>query len=222
MTRASRPRRTASSLHGFTLMELMVVCVIIGVALLFVPVNFETFGARSRLSSAANTLLAQLTATREQATMDGYESRLEIGYFPYGDAKRVGVRFWYTNVPPKGAEKAVEDEDRARERATSRAEDRQWLTSSWKAFPEGVKVAGISLEAGQWEKLSEGERTFQIRYQPDGSVERGFAVRLESEDIETKQEARTLTVLVNPLTAEAASYEGFQELPRQRESSEFK
>lgn len=215
------PPPTAAS-RGFTLLELMVVCAIVGVALLFVPVSFETFGARSRLSSAANTLLAQLTATRELATMDGYESRLEIGHFPTVEGKRVGVRFWYTNVPPKGAAKTFEDEDASKERATSRAEDRQWLVSDWRPFPEGIKVAGISLEAGQWEKLSEGEQTFQIRYQPDGSVERGFAVRLESVDLDVKQEARTLTVVVNPLTAEAASYEGFQELPRQREAHEFR
>ena len=36
-----------------------------------------------------------------------------------------------------------------------------------------------------------------------------------------KTEFRTVTVVVNPLTAEAASYEGLRELPRQREAHEF-
>lgn len=218
-----RPPHRARLSDGFTLIELMAVCLIIGLALLLVPSNFSTFGSRSRLSSAANTLLAQMVATREQSTMDGYEARLELGTIPgEGKQKRTGVRIWYTNVPAKGAQLQSKDEDVSRERATSRAEDRQWLTSGWKELPDGIRVSGVSLSAGQWEKLSEGSTTFQVRYLPDGSVDRGFAIRLEAEDLDVKTEFRTLTIVVNPLTAEAASYEGFRELSKQRDPHEFR
>lgn len=220
--RRRRPHRPAPA-RGFTLLELMAVCLIIGMALLLIPSNFNMFGSRSRLSSAANTLLSQLVAAREQATMDGYEARLEIGTIPSKDGeKRTGVRFWYTNVPAKGTRMLDEDEDVARERSTSRAEDRQWLTSGWKELPDSVRVSGVSLAAGQWDKLTDSSATFQVRYLPDGSVDRGFAIRLEAEDLEVKTEYRTITIVVNPLTAEAASYEGFRELPRQREPHEFR
>jgi prepilin-type N-terminal cleavage/methylation domain-containing protein len=208
---------------GFTLLELLVVCAIVGVALALVPVGFGTFGARSRLTSSANTILAQLTATREQATMDGFEARLEIGLFKDHESKRqFGTRFWYTNLPAKGTQKLIEDSDHGRERATSRAKDRQWMVSEWNALPAGIEVSGVSLEAGQWQKVGEGEQSFHVKYFADGTVERGFAVRLESTDLEVKPEFRTVTVLVNALTSEAFSYEGLKEMPRQKGSDEFR
>jgi type II secretory pathway pseudopilin PulG len=207
---------------AFTLLEMLVVCAILGAALLLAPSSFNTFGARSRLSSASNNLLSELGAIREQATIDGFETRLEIGSYRETDGvRRQGTRFWYTNVPAKSTEGTQEQRDRAKERQTSRAQDRQWQVSSWKELPEGVVIAGVSLEAGRWEKVGDGDRTFQARYFPDGSIEHGFGVRYECMDIDTKPEFRTVTVLVNALTAEPASYEGLQELPRQRDASEF-
>jgi prepilin-type N-terminal cleavage/methylation domain-containing protein len=209
---------------GFTLLELLVVCAIVGGTLILVPVYFGSFGARSRLSSAANSMLSKLAAVKEQAMNDGYESRLEIGTYRERDGtRRVGTRFWFTNLPAKGTSKLLEeDSDKQRERVTSRAQDRQWMVSEWHAIPEGVVVPGVSIEAGQWEKLGEGDRSFQVRYFADGSVERAVAIRLESEDLEVKSEYRTVTVMVNALSSEAASYEGFKELPRHRDASEFR
>jgi prepilin-type N-terminal cleavage/methylation domain-containing protein len=213
-------RRTSG---GFTLLELLVVCAIVGVTLALVPVAFGTFGARSRLSSSANTILAQLTATREQATMDGFEARLEIGIYKDHESKRqFATRFWYSNLPAKGTNKLVEDSDRQRDRATSRAKDRQWMVSEWNPLPSGIEVSGISLEAGQWQKVGEGEQSFHVKYYADGTVERGFAVRLESTDLEVRPEFRTVTVVVNALTSEAFSYEGLKEMPRQKGSDEFR
>lgn len=200
----------------------MVVCAIVGAVLLLVPPSFDTFGARGKLLSSANKLLSELTAAREQAILDGYEARLEIGSFEEGGGKTWGTRFWFTSIPAKGTLGDEEARDESRERATSRAEERQWLTSSWAAFPDGIVVSGVSLEAGVWEKLGEGDRTFTVRFFPDGAVERGFGIRVESQDLEVRQEERTVTVTCNPLTAEPGSYEGLRELPKQREASEFR
>ncbi|MFM8385637.1 MAG: Tfp pilus assembly protein FimT/FimU [Planctomycetia bacterium] len=218
-SRRSEPLRSA---QGFTLIELMVVCAIVGATLLLVPPSFDTFGARGKLSSAGNKLMAELTAMREQAILDGYEARLEIGRFAAGRTKEWGTRFWFTSVPAKGASGGEEQAESARERATSRAEERQWLNSQWAALPDGVAIAGVSLEAGQWEKLGEGERTFIVRFFPDGSVERGFGIRLESTELEVRQEERTVTVTMNPLTSEPSSHEGLRELPRQKDAGEFR
>jgi prepilin-type N-terminal cleavage/methylation domain-containing protein len=209
---------------GFTLLELLVVCAIVGGTLILVPVSFGSFGARSRLSSAANSMLAQLGAIRERAMMDGYEARLEIASYRENDGtRRLGSRFWFTNLPAKGTAKLEEEgSERQRERATSRAKDREWMVSEWSPLPDGILVTGISIEAGQWEKIGEGERAFQVKFFADGGVERAVAVRLESQDLEVKPEFRTVTVMVNALTAEAASYEGFRELPKQRDASEFR
>lgn len=222
MARASGGPRPAPSARGFTLLEMMVVCAILGAVLLLVPVTFDTFGARSRLSSGANSILSRLTGAREQATIDGFEARLEIGnYVDEGGGHHVGTRFWFTNLPAKGTQGNPDDRERQHERVTSRAQERQWLTTSWQPLPSGVTVSGVSLEAGQWERIGEGERTFQVHYFPDGGVDRGFGVRLECTDIDSRPEDRTVTILVNALTAEAASYEGYRELPRQRDASEF-
>ena len=207
---------------GFTLLEMLVVCAILGAALLLAPMSFNTFGARSRLSSASNTLLSELGAIKEQATIDGFEARLEIGSYRLADGvRRHGTRFWYTNVPAKSTQGAQQDRERASERQTSRAQDRQWLVSDWKELPEGVEIAGISLEAGRWERVGDGDRTFQARYFPDGSVEHGFAVRYECMDLDVRTEHRTVTILVNALTAEPVSHEGLHELPKQRDAHEF-
>lgn len=209
--------------QGFTLIELMVVCAIVGVALLIVPPSFDTFGARGRLTSSTNKLLSEITAAREQAVLDGYEARWEIGRFPNDEGERAwGTRFWFTNVPAKGTQGEEGQRDVAKERATSRAEERQWLNSAWHALPDGVIVSGISLEAGHWEKLGEGDKTFQVRFFPDGGVERGFGVRLESQDLDVRVDERSVTVLINPLTSEPSSHEGLRELTKQRDASEFK
>jgi prepilin-type N-terminal cleavage/methylation domain-containing protein len=209
---------------GFTLLELLVVCAIVGGTLILVPVYFGSFGARSRLSSSANTLLSMLAAAREQAMIDGYEARLEIAPYREKDGtRRLGMRFWYTNLPAKGTAKLDEENsDRQRERVTSRAKDRQWMFSEWRTLPEGIVVPGVSIEAGQWDKLGEGERSFQVKFLADGSVERAVAIRLENEDLDVRPEYRTVTVMVNALSAEAASYEGLKELPRQRDAGEFR
>ena len=53
--------------RGFTLLELMAVMVIIGFLLYLLPPRMDTYGDRSRLESAANTLISAFTAVRETA-----------------------------------------------------------------------------------------------------------------------------------------------------------
>lgn len=208
--------------RGFTMIEMMVVTAIVGVALLLVPPNFDTFGARGRLSAGANKLLSELTAVKEQATMDGYEARLEIGlYEDEKGEKQVGTRIWFTSVPAKGTEGSERDREQNRERATSRAEERQWMSTEWSPFPEGVIVSGVSTETNSWDKVGEGERTFQVRFFPDGGVDRPVGVRVECKDLDVRTDDRTVTILLNALTSEPTSAEGLAEIPRQRDASEF-
>lgn len=216
------PRSRRPAARGFTMLEMMVVCAILGAVLLLVPVSFDGFGARARLSTGANTILSKLTASRERATLDGFEARLEIGTYADEQGERhVGTRFWYTNLPAKSTQGNPDQREQQEQRVTSRAQERQWLVSTWQPLPDGVVVSGVSLEAGHWEKIGEGDRTFQVHYFPDGAVDRGVGVRLECLDIDARPEDRSVTILVNALTAEASSYDGFKELPRQRDAHEF-
>lgn len=154
--------------------------------------------------------------------MDGYEARLEIGrYSDETGEKQVGTRIWFTSIPAKGTEGSEQDREESRERATSRAEERQWLSTPWNPFPDGVIVAGVSNETNSWDKVGEGDRTFMIRFFPDGGVDRPVGVRVECVDLNVRTEDRTVTILLNALTSEPVSIEGLAEIPRQRDASEF-
>ena len=67
----SAPLRRASEAaggRGFTLIEVMAVMALLGILLFFIPPNLDSFGDRSRLESAANSVSSLLTAAREIAT----------------------------------------------------------------------------------------------------------------------------------------------------------
>ena len=77
----------------------------------------------------------------------------------------------------------------------------------WHDLSGGVVYTGVSERFGQWKKLPGTGRT-QSASRPDGGVEKGFAIRLLSEDLErrSRRRMRTITIMVNPLTAEAAHH----------------
>jgi hypothetical protein len=203
---------------------MMVVVAVLGTLLLLVPANMSGFGARSRLESAANTIVALLGNTRGKAIQDGFEVRVEFGAWSDEDGKHEGHRIFFTNVPPtRSGEGHVPEEDveqHRRDMEEQRRRERQWLHTTWTPLPKGVRIVGYSEEAKRWEKLSDTQ-PYSISYLPDGSVQKAFALRLESADLDVKKEARTVTVLVNGLTAAATALDGMAELPEKRESRDF-
>ena len=216
---ASRVEPTRSGPPGFTLIELMVVVTILMGVLALVPVNLHLWGARSRLENAANTLVAVVSASRSQAILDGYPVRLELGKFTEEDGEvRYGHRWVITNMPAERSELLQGDGNTDDE--SPRPQEREWVTTYWTELPRGVVISGISERGESWAEPSDDE-PYSVEFGPDGSVERGFAVRLEAEDLEVDKEDRTITILVNALTAEAGSHDGYMEVPKQREEHEF-
>ena len=78
----------------------------------------------------------------------------------------------------------------------------------------------MSEEAGRWQKVGDQE-PFVIRFFPDGTAQKAVAVRVESNELDVRRENRTMTVLLNGLTAEASVETGDAELPQKREAREF-
>jgi prepilin-type N-terminal cleavage/methylation domain-containing protein len=213
-------RRASSSPAGFTLLELMVVVVILGAALLLVPPNLFSFGARSRLENAANTLVSAIANAREQAILDGHSVMLELGIVKKASGEVVqGHRFVFTSLPAEHSK--LLDDGRARDDDSAhRPKEDEWLDTDWHLLPEGVTFAGVSQEEGQWEPLRE-DKPYAVIFGADGRVEAGVAIRVENGEMDVKKENRTITVIVNPLTAEATAAEGLGELPPQRDGNEF-
>lgn len=218
--RSARRRRPASAAEvGFTLIELMVVVAILGGILALVPMNLYRFGARSRLENAANTLVAVVSASRSQAILDGYPVKLEIAaYRDDAGETHYGHRWVVTSLPAERSD--LLNADGQAEEDSSRSQEREWITTYWTDLPKGVTVSGVSELGESWAELRD-DVPYSVTFGPDGGVEKGFAVRLEADDLEVSKEMRTITIVVNPLTAEAASYDGYREIPKQREEHEF-
>lgn len=205
--------------HGFTLLELMMVVTILGAALLIVPPNLYRFGARSRLENSANTLVSTVAAAREQAIIDGHPVQLELGVYKTKNGEiHHGHRLVFTSIPTQRSD--LLSRDRGEEREAPRSEEREWLYTDWHELADGVKYVGVSERSDHWMKLSE-DHPYAVGFGPDGGVEKGFAVRLESVDLEVRPEHRTITVIVNPLTAEASAADGLAEVPPQRDENEL-
>jgi prepilin-type N-terminal cleavage/methylation domain-containing protein len=218
---ASRPVPLAlrARRRGFTLVELMVVVVIVGAALLLVPANLFSFGARSRLENAANTIVAAVAGAREQAVLDGHPVKLEFAVVKNEDGKVVhGHRFVFTNLPAERSALLL-DEGR-KDEPERRPAEQEWLETDWHLLPDGVTFAGVSQKEGQWENLRE-DQPYAVTFGSDGSVDAAFAIRVENDDMDVRKEFRTITVLVNPLTAEANALDGLVEMPPQRDENEF-
>lgn len=212
-----RPRFRAPG--GFTLIELMVVVAILMGVLALVPMNLYRWGARSRLENGANTLVAVVSASRSQAILDGYPVRLELGSFRNEEGEvRFGHRWVVTNIPAETSD--LLNVDGQVEEDEPRPKEREWITTYWSELPQGVTISGISERGESWAEPSEDE-PYSVQFGPDGGVEKGFAIRVEAADLEVDQEDRTITIIVNPLTAEASTHDGYKEVPKMREEHEF-
>jgi hypothetical protein len=199
----------------------MAVTVLLSLMLLMLPPRLDGFGARSRLEAGSNSVLSAFTGARDQAIIDGHEVWIQ---FDLGDAKdRTDpgrFRYVVTNRPPERA--AGPQEDGVEPTPETRLPEEEEMTPTpWRPLPDGVALAGFSVERDQWAKTNPDDQPFTIRYLPDGGVRPACAVRIESRDLPPDAQ-RTMTVIVNALTGRAGLHEGEADLPPSRDASEFK
>ena len=208
--------------HGFTLIELMAVVLIMGTVLLLVPMNLEGLGSEGKLKNSANSLVAAMNGGRERAVLDQHEVYLEIGGYRDDDIEewRYGWRFKFTNLGPQDISE-TEDEGEMERRRADRARDREWLYTTWHELPVGVEIIGVSFQKGSWQKPNPGGKPIPIRFYADGTVESATAVRIENINMETQRDYRTVTVFLNGLTSEASWVNGMAELPASLPASNF-
>ncbi len=207
--------------RGFTLIEIMVVLVILGIMLLWLPARIDGFGDRSKLDSAASTMVSVLTAARELAIIDGHEVRLQ--YLLSDDEKDRSAtgkfRYLVTSKVRETPEQLADDADRDT-RANEQEQD-EWVATTWRDFPEGVQLQAYSQESGIWVKGTRSGEPIEISFGPDGGVRPPHGIRLVSVDLPPSVE-RTITITVNALTSAAQVIEGEGNLPKRLDPSDFR
>ena len=207
--------------RGFTLIEIMVVLVILGVMLLWLPGRIDGFGDRSKLDSAASTMVSVLTAARELAIIDGHEVRLQ--YLLSDDEKDRNAtgsfRYLVTSLVKDTPEQLAEDGER-NPRPEEQEQD-EWIATEWRPFPAGVQLQAYSQESGIWIKGNSSGEPIEISFAPDGGVRPPHGVRLVSVDLSPNVE-RTITITVNALTSAAQVIEGEGNLPKRLDPSDFR
>ena len=213
-TTLARPRR-----GGFTLVEIMVVILILGSILLLVPANLFSFGARSRLQNSANTIAAAVAAAREQAILDGRPVSLEFAVAKVEGRVVHGHRFVFSSLPAEQSELLLE-EDEKREKRQRDDDEEEVLYTDWHPLEDGVEFTGVSEEENRWDSLRE-EHPYVVTFGPDGTVDKGFAIRVETDHLDVKREFRTMTIMVNPLTTQSSIHDGLVEVPPLLDENEF-
>ncbi len=208
--------------RGFTLLEMMAVMVIIGLMLLLLPPRMDTYGDRSRLESTANTLISAFTAVRETAIIDGHEARIQFTLPGSMDhRKKTGAYRYLVGPEERRTSKALREEGSLEEERPQRRTEEEWIESSWYPLPDGIVLEGFSTTAGEWIRSNPRGDPVEVSFHPDGSVRPACALRITCVDLPAGA-ARTVTIVVNPLTAAASFNEGEGDLPRSRDPSDFK
>jgi hypothetical protein len=204
----------------------MVVMLLVGLMLLWLPARLDGFGDRTKLDSTTSTWISVLTGAREMAQIDGHEVRLQVELAPdLKDRTRTG-RFRYVV-----ASRARETPDALKEpgdrtpktKDTPRDED-EWTFTPWRTLSDGVLFTGYSQESGSWVKSNPRGEPIEVSFFPDGGVRPPHAWRLMSVDL-SEDVPRVMTIRVNALTSTPDVVEGDgpdSELPKRRDPSDFR
>lgn len=213
--------RNSRRSSGFTLLEVMAVVLILGSVLLIVPLNMDGWGARSRLELGANSVVAAMRGTREQAVEDGFDAYLELGWAKVDDTdeERSAYRVKFTSVP---SDKASGDNDESREeRERLRSREREWLYTEWRPLPDGLEWVGVSERKDSWRAISRSGKPYSIHFDAGGNADKSLGIRLRSEDLDTDDERRTVTIILNGLTSEPSWIDGRHEIRESLEQNNF-
>ncbi|MCW8807585.1 MAG: GspH/FimT family pseudopilin [Rhodanobacter sp.] len=130
----------AARAHGFTLLEMLAVILLIGIAAAAISVSVTQGLASARINAASSELAGALRATRAQAIVRGKEQNFDVDTRAntYRDVKQHEVRL------PRGMRLAI----------TSAKEDQpDDHTGRIRFFPDGSSTGGrITLQSGrrQW------------------------------------------------------------------------
>jgi hypothetical protein len=197
----------------------MVVTAILGAVLLLLPPAVDGWGNRSRLDSATSSVVAILTAAREQAIIDGHEVLLQIDLGDVKDRDDTGAMRFVVSSQERATPKGLEKEGQG-EPVEKRPPEEEWIETPWRELPTGVILTGYSEATSHWQKGSTRDDPITVRFLPDGGVRPPFAVRITSADLDPNV-PRMTTVLLNALTSAAYVVEGEGELPPKRDPSEF-
>lgn len=197
------------------------VITIIGMMLLWVPPNLDSFGERSRLSSTASSVASTFTAARELAIIDGHETRIQFD-LPGETKDRTKTGRWRYMVTTikKETPDALKSGNASDQRREEPPEE-EWAYTEWHDLQHGVLLWGFSQEAGTWIRSNPRGEPLEVAFLADGSVRPACAIRVQSMDIQDVAE-RTMTVRVNALTSASEVIEGEADLPHGRDSNDFR
>lgn len=189
-TTISAPRAPHS---GFTLLEMMVVLVLIGLAVGWGVIRFQAYLPRARLEGAAREIGGFLTRLRGMAVFSGRSHFLE--YDLDGEAFRIS----------RPTTLAEQDEGAP-----------EYLETEWFEMPSSVTIENVQFS----DRDEETRGAVRVEFTPEGEVV-GHLVHLLSNEILGEDRSR-YTVEVNAITGLVTYSPGAKEYAQVRDEGDFR